>query len=123
MEVNPTDLQEMVTYIEQSQPLLTKQAETEAKIAQLAPAVVDSLIKAGHVPPEIRDTAIANIQNPVKALESLQKLAAAATTSKQASAPESMGSPSNGTHAHVVTASEKPMKGSDKAFLSKLGLL
>jgi len=122
MDVNPNDLQEMVTYIEQSQPLLTKQAETEAKVAQLAPTVVDALIKAGHVAPEVRDTAIANIQNPVKALESLHKLAGVPVT-KQAAAPESMGAPSDGTHAHVVTASEKPMKGSDKAFLSKLGLL
>lgn len=124
MEVDPNVLQESVDYIAEAQPILQKVAETESKVAALAPTVVDALIKAGHVDAEIREKAIQNLQDPVKALEALSKLAAVKTTEKAASAPPSMGSAqSSGKSASAAVNGTGKMKESDRVFFERFGLL
>ena len=125
MEVDAKVMQELVEYVGTTQPLLqeaaeqeTKAAEMRTKVAALAPTIVDVLIKQGFVPPEIRDRAIANIQDPIKALESLQKIASAQTV-KQAEVP-SMGTGADLAHTGSDT---RKMKESDQVFLRKFGFI
>ena len=121
MQVPAEKIQKMVSYIEKTQPIIEKAAQIEAEVAKLAPTVVDILIKRGALELSQRDRAVVNIQNPVRALESLRKLA---EEDPKSSKPESMGEPA-GT-AKVASAggngTEGKLSEADRAFLASFGL-
>jgi hypothetical protein len=119
MEVSAKQAKRMVRYVEVTRPIITKMAETEAKIAELAPKVVDTLIEKGALDRSQRERAIVNIQDPVKALESLRKFASAQSVVKKASDPESMGSPVGEKTASDNGTSK--MKESDALWLRRFG--
>jgi len=119
MKVSAEQAKRMVRYVEVTRPIITKAAETEAKVAELAPKVVDLLIEKGALERSQRDRAIVNIQDPVKALESLRKFAAAQSVVKKVADPESMGSPSGEKKASDDGKSK--MKESDAIWLRRFG--
>lgn len=120
MDIDPKDLQLSVDYIAGAQPLLQKAAETEAAVAAFMPELVDKLIKRGFIEADARETAIKNLQDPVRALKSLEKLAEIQSREKTAAAPQTLGSAERST-SKTASNSGKPMKESDKVFLSKFG--
>jgi hypothetical protein len=121
MEVNAANMQKVVEYVAESQPLLQKHAEVQAQVAATVPAVVDELIKQGFVDASIREKAIVNLQDPLRALDTLKKLAAAVKTSQPA-APAAMGrTHENKTAGASASASGKPMKESDRIFYERFG--
>lgn len=121
MEVNVENMQRMVEYVAETQPLLQKQAEVQAQLSKMAPAVVDELIKQGFVDSSIRDKAIVNLNDPVRVLDTLYKLAAAVKTAQPA-ALQSMGrTHESKTAGAVTTAVNKPMKESDRVFYERFG--
>jgi hypothetical protein len=121
MEVTKETLQESVEFIAEATPILQKQAELETRIAERAPEVVDLLIKAGHVAPEIRETAVKNLQDPMNMLTVLSKLAALTGQKKEAAvAPATMGEAV--TTNKQASAPARADKESDKAFLRGFGL-
>lgn len=119
MQVTASQARKMVDYVEQTQPLLLKAAETEAKVAVMAPKVVDLLIEKGALDRSQRDRAIINIQNPVKALESLQKFAASVGTVAKATAPETLGAAEK--VASVTGERQEKMSEADRIFLTRFG--
>ena len=63
---------------------MDKQAAVEAKVAELAPGVVQRLIEHGRVFPEFRDKLAADLRDPVKVLELLGRIADPAVGTKAA---------------------------------------
>lgn len=130
MEVDAKKLAEMqavtkeaMEFTAEAMPLLQKAAETEAQVAAKIPALVDDLIKRGFIEATIRESAVKNLQDPLRLIDAMGKLAALQTkpaTEKSAGALPSMGSPER---AKTASANEKPMKESDKVFLERFGLL
>ena len=120
MQVTAEQAKNMVDYVEKAQPIIEKAAETEKKIAELAPTVVDALIEKGALDANDRDRAIVNIQNPVKALESMKKLAATVGQVPKAPAVEPMGTSENEKTAASNQSSE--MSEADRRFFQAFGL-
>jgi len=122
MEFTAKQARKMVSYVQETQPIITKLAATEAKVAELAPKVVDTLIEKGALDASQRERAIVNIQNPVKALESLQKLASAQKSASKTTDPEPMGVPVNTKNASDDSGKSK-MKESDAVWLRGFGFM
>ena len=119
MEVRAEAMQDMVDYIEETQPTIKKLAETEDAVRSMAPRVVDTLIEKGALDASQRDRAIVSIQDPVRALESLEKLANAFGARKAVeTAPPSLGTPEHTTE----KAAGEYTSDADDAFLRKIGL-
>lgn len=117
-------IKEAVEFTAEAQPILQKAAETEAQVAAKVPALVDNLIKRGFIEPEIRESAVKNLQDPLRLIDAMDKLAAIQTkptTEKSAAVVPSMGAPDATTK--TASAGGKPMKESDMAFLRGFGLL
>lgn len=116
-------LSEAVEFNAEVTPLIQKAAETEAKVAEKVPGLVDDLIKRGFLEPEIRDAAVKNLQDPIRLVDAMSKLAAIQSkpTEKSASASvPSMGAPEM---SKVAANTGKPMKESDRVFLERFNLL
>lgn len=120
MQVSAEQAKRMVGYIEKTQPIIEKVAKTEAAIQKLAPKVVDALIEKGALDASQRDRAIVNIQDPVKALESLQKFAAASGGVPRAPAPEALGTPAREEKSAANNGTKKE-SAADRLFLSRFG--
>lgn len=125
MEVSAEFLQGVVSYVEKTEALIEKAASVEYEVASRAPAVVDTLIKAGMLDAENRSVAIENVRDPLKVQESLRKVAALMAKNAAASKTDTMGSGSSG-HSKSAGASDTPSKGgmreSDRIFLERFGL-
>jgi hypothetical protein len=108
-----------VEYVKATQPLLAKAAELERSIANKAPSTVDALIKAGFLLENQRSQAIVSLQDPLRALESLEKTAAEFHRKTSMVAP--LGEPMISKSA----STEKAEKGSaaDDKFLRDFGLI
>ena len=120
MEVDAAVLKETADYIGKTQPMLEKAAALESAVAARTPAVVDALIKAGSLDANRRESAIAALQDPLKTLETLEKLASGLTPSVSPKAPAPMGAPATFKQAGASDAGPKRSP-ADEAFLSKLG--
>lgn len=121
MEVPTEVLQDVVAFVEKTNEVLEKAASQEAQMAQMAPAVVDELVKAGLLDEAQRDKAIITVQDPLKAMESLRKTAAA--MAKQP-APASMGRGEEIKTASAQARSNEPYQSeADRIFLQRFGLV
>jgi polyhydroxyalkanoate synthesis regulator phasin len=123
MEVPAEFLQDVVAYVEKTNGILEKAASTEAEVANRAPAVVDALIKAGMLDADKRETAIDNVRDPLKTLESLRKTAEfMQKTASAAAKPAEMGS---GAEMHKTAGSSESgkdtMKESDRIWMQHFG--
>jgi hypothetical protein len=83
--VNEDFINGVVSYVEATGELVSKQAELEEKIAEFGPTVVDTLIKRGFINENGREEAIAATRDPLKVLESLKKTAEQVDRRKYAS--------------------------------------
>lgn len=122
MEIDPNVLQESVDFIAEAQPLLQKAAETEAAVAAAVPELVDNLIKRGFVEASVRDTAIKNMQDPLRLISAMNKLAEIQTREKAAAAPApaTLGA-AEVSNSKTAGSGQSKMKESDKVFLSRFG--
>lgn len=111
-EVPAAVLQDMMAFIEKSSALLEETGRVQAELHRRAPALADTLIKAGLLDAKSRDAAVDKLQKPLQIMESLQKTAEYVTQTVP-----SMGAPDNSSH-----GSERPaMKESDRAYYARLG--
>lgn len=124
MEVPVSLLQDMVAYVEKSNEILEKAASQETEVSQRAPAVVDSLIKAGLLNADQRNSALQRIQDPLKALESLRKTAEVLVSRVEAQNPGSLGLGESVKSASTSVSSTNvgKKKESDIAFEKAFGL-
>lgn len=116
-------LTEAVEFNAEVTPLIQKAAETEAKVAEKVPGLVDDLIKRGFLEPEIREAAVKNLQDPSRLIDAMSKLAAIQgkpTEKSAAAAVPSMGAPET---SKTASSHEKPVKESDMVFLKGFGLM
>ena len=92
VEIDSTVLDGLVDFVEQSVGYASKQAETEAAVAERGPQVVDTLISNGFVNADKKQAALRAVQDPLKVLESLEKTARAKVAKAVVSAaPETLG--------------------------------
>jgi len=112
-EVPAAVLQDMMTFIEKSSALLEETGRVQVEMHRRAPALADTLVKAGLLDAKSRDVAISKLQEPLQVMESLQKTAEHVTQMV----------PSIGAPDTTSQGSEKPasMKESDRAYYSRLG--
>jgi hypothetical protein len=112
-EVPAPVLQDMMAFIEKSSSLLEETGRVQAEMHRRAPALADTLVKAGLLDVKSRDAAISKLQEPLQVMESLQKTAEYVTQSVP-----SMGAPDT-----TPQGSEKPasVKESDRAYYARLG--
>lgn len=119
--------QKMVQYVEETAPLLKKAAEaeqikqaTDQAVAELIPGVVETLIQHKRIDPLQKAAAEQALQDPVKALQILQKVAA---HRNQAEVP-AMGQPTPSSAGQVKQASrrELAMAAADRRYREALGL-
>lgn len=121
MEVTPEFLQGVVAYVEKTNEFLEKAAGIDAEVAKRAPAVVDTLIKAGMLDADKRDIAITNVLDPLKTIESLRKTAEFIQKTPTAVKPPEMGS---GAEMHKTAGSSDQrsvQKESDRIWESHFG--
>lgn len=123
-EVAAKVLQEMVDHVEKTAEVIEKVANLEAEIEKRAPGVADKLVKAGYLNESQRESATVALQDPLKALDSLEKIADHRITANQETPPPSMGGGSMPRSAGTVkTASTKGGESpADQLFLQRLGL-
>ena len=111
-EVPAAVLQDMMAFIEKSSALLEETGRVQAELHRRAPALADTLVKAGLLDAKSRDAAVDKLQKPLQIMESLQKTAEYVTQTVP-----SMGAPDNSSR-----GSERPtMKESDRAYYARLG--
>lgn len=120
MEVNTKTAQDFVSYVEATQPMVEELATIKAAMAEAAPATVDKLIEAGFLPQEKRAQAIVAIQDPPKAMDSLQKLASALVEQRTPQPPAKLGQ-GQSTVKTASTGQKEKYSEADKAYLRRLG--
>jgi len=106
MDVN--FLKKIVAYVNGTQGHLNKQANTQSRVAQMAPDVVEVLLSKGLIEPFQKQAAIDGLNDHVKALEILKAAASYASNSVPA-----MGVPTPDTFTSNV-------RESDRVFLDNL---
>lgn len=123
-EVATEVLQGMVDHVEKTNEVIEKVASLEAAIEQRAPIVADKLVKAGYLNESQRAAAAVSLQDPLKALDSLEKIAEGRIASNKDAPPPSMGGGDNPRNAgNVKTANSRGGESSaDRQFLERLGL-
>ena len=92
MEVNPRTVQNLVDYVEQTQPMVEELAALKKASAEAAPQTVETLVATGFLDVGKKAEAIESLQNPAKLHEITRKIAES-TIQKQAGAPAPMGGP------------------------------
>ncbi len=115
-------IRDVVTFVEKTSELLEKKATEEHAVAEKAPQVIDALIKAGMINPAQREDAIAKAQNPVRALDSLQKTAEWIRTQKSPPATTSMGKAAELNPIAGSTKQASVQKESDRVWREGFGL-
>ncbi len=126
-EVAAEVLQDMVNHVEKTNEVIEKVASLEAAVEQRAPTVVDKLVKAGFLNESQRASAAVALQDPIKALDSLEKLAdhrIADIAANGATPPSSMGGGRAPHSAGEIKTANSRDTGSDadRLFLQRLGL-
>lgn len=91
VQVSEEFLNAVVDYVEATGGAAVKAAETEEKVAEYGPAVVNKLIKLGFLHENGRDAAIAASADPLKVLGSLDKTAEEVVRRKAAEETDAMG--------------------------------
>lgn len=123
-EVATEVLQDMVNHVEKTNEVIEKVASLEAAISQRAPIVADKLVKAGYLNESQRESAAASLQDPLKALESLEKIAEGRIAAAKDAPPPTMGGGEAPRNAGTVKSASNRDGGSDadRVFLQRLGL-
>jgi len=118
MEVPDQVLQDMLTYVEKSSALLEETGRVQVEMHRRAPALADSLVKAGLLDANAREAAILKLQGPVSVMESLQKTAefiGSQTVTR-------MGEPANKEASDTSRRdASNNVKESDRAYYARLG--
>lgn len=121
MEVSSDFLTKVADYVEATMPRLAKQAELEQKVSEVAPDVVDTLIKKGFVDAEKRAAALKAVHDPLKVLASLKKTAEAVELRKKEAAPPPMGEAAEikeaGTGVDRDTGESQALKEANRRFV------
>lgn len=121
MDIDPKELQKMVEYIEQTQPLIKKQAAAEDSVKNAVPTLVDSLVKRGWLEATLRDKAIASFQDPLALINSFKKVAEA---KNEQSAPAPIGkSASANKTGNDDSVTVKKSSEADRKFLEAFNLV
>jgi hypothetical protein len=116
MEVPEQVLQDMLTYVEKSSALLEETGRVQVEMHRRAPALADSLVKAGLLDSNAREAAIQKLQEPISVMESLQKTAEFINQS----VPR-MGEPANKEASDNKKDTNVNIKESDRAYYARLG--
>ncbi len=111
--------------VKEATDLFAKRAAERTELEQIAPGLVDSLIKAGELDPTMREQAVHNlIESPVKVAMALKGVTDRLIDARNGIPPAPLGAgvsdPSRGT-AKVANASDGKSK-ADEAFEAALGL-
>ncbi len=123
MDIDPVELTKMVEYIEQTQPMIKKQAAAEDSLKSAVPALVDTLIKRGWLEPTLRDKAINSFQDPLALITSFKKVAESKIDQP---APATIGKSANTTvksASDYESTSTKKTSEADRKFLEAFGLV
>ena len=122
MEVNEEFLKGVTEFVKSAQETMKAQETELQKLAEAAPAAVDALIKAGAVDGSQREVAVKQlIDEPHRAVISLQKLAERMVRSAQAVKQGSLGTPAGSVNAPSATGLVTKVGEADRKFAAAFG--